>query len=354
MARGEFPVPRTSADINLMLPALLIASVLAVPPEQAGPVIQTPPWSCLFGARPAVLSYRLVASHAFRGVAAWSFAVEDRVLLRRETAVAVDAGRSGTLVVPLDLPAPRAGVVLSGRVAIAVDHGPEVVHRLWIFPDDPFDGRRAALEALHLTLFDPEQKTAAVFTRAQIPFHAVRNVAALAEPTDGLLVVGEGVSFDAWRSLARTLLDAAARGQPVLCLAPASGVLPLPGIGDRGLPQPSGFALRQADVITTFDKRLDTVWPVSGNTIAARIELTAGRSGIVGAVSAHDEAWPWLELTFPARRGRLVLCGFAMIAHWDVAPTPRYLLAHLFGHLSGQTLVSCRDASPEPPSSRVR
>jgi hypothetical protein len=327
---------------------LILIYVLAVALADDGPVISPPPWSCYFGGRQATLHYRITAPTAYRGQASWSFSIADRVLARRETPVDVQAGQPGDLVLRLDLPPTRPGVIIPGNVSIRLAPGPEVAHPLWIFPEDPFIERRAALEAMNIILFDPEKNTAAVFERSQIPFRAVRDVASLAAAGNGLIVVGEGVSFRTWRGLAPAMIDAASRARPVLCLAPAPGEIPLPGLGHSDLPSPCAVSLRQADVIGAFDKRLDAVWPPDGKTAAARIELASGRAGIFGEISAADHGWPWIEFTFPAPRGRLALCGFAVIAKWPCGPTPRYLLAHLLARLSGQPVLPPPRLS-EPP-----
>ena len=132
------------------------------------------------------------------------------------------------------------------------------------------------------------------------------------------------------------MIQTAARGVPVICLAPAGGELKIPGIGDKNLARPTGVFLRRADAITAFDKRLDTSWPPDGKAAAAGVELNASRTGIVGEITSGDGGWPWLEVTFPAKRGRLILCGFAIVTKWDAGPTPRYLLANLLEHEPGE------------------
>ena len=109
---------------------------------------------------------------------------------------------------------------------------------LWFFPAHPFAQRAEWLKDLKITLFDPAVTTAPVLKAMEIPFEETRNVAALEELKEGLLLVGEGVSFEDERALPEMLFKAAARGLPVLCLAPAKGTLPLPGADNRALPAP--------------------------------------------------------------------------------------------------------------------
>ena len=321
------------STIRLCLFALL-AAIRACPAGEAASILREEPWSCYFAGREIALHYLLTEPGASTARVTWSLAVEDQVVRRGESAVTAAPGRLGRLELRLALPEARPGTVISATVALAADGGPRLTHPLWIFPEDPLADRRRALEEMKIVLFDPVGTTARVLQQSRVPVRSVRDVSALAATERGTIVIGEGVSLNQWRTLGRTMIETAARGVPVLCLAPAEGSLPMPGLGGAGLPQPSGFFLRQADVITSFDKRLDTHWPPDGKATAAAIEVASGRSGITGEISAGDRGWPWLELTFPAGRTRLVVCGLAIISKWDAEPTPRYLLVHLLDHVS--------------------
>jgi hypothetical protein len=177
----------------------------------------------------------------------------------------------------------------------------------------------------------------------------LRDVGSLGAVKEGLLLVGEGVSFRQWRTLAPAMIERAAAGIPVICLAPAAGDLPAPGIGQNDLPRPRVVLLRQTDVIAALDKRLDTVWPPDGNAVASRIEWVAGRVGIRGEVSAKDQGWPWVEFVFPGPRSRLIVCGLAIIAKWEAEPTPRYFLASLLEYASSERTLASGDAPATYP-----
>ncbi len=75
--------------------------------------------------------------------------------------------------------------------------------------------------------------------KARVPFTFTKNTAALGELREGLLVIGEGTAWRDYRSLGETIVKAAARGVPVLCLAPGEGTLVLPGTAGSDLPPPA-------------------------------------------------------------------------------------------------------------------
>lgn len=313
------------------LVALLLTATAA---DESTAIVREPPWSCWFGGRTITLRYRIAAPAAAERRASWSFSLYDRTAARREAVVPAAPGRAAILEFDVELPQNRPGVVIPASAALAIDAGPRLEHRLWIFPEDPFDERRSALAAMKIALFDPPQRTARLFTQWRVPFRPLRSMTELTGVEQGMVVIGEGLSFREWRTLPRTILETAARGVPVLCLAPADGEMPIPGMADVGTSRPTGMCFRQADIITAFDKRLDTAWPPDGRAAEHSIELLAGRSGMIGRSVSGDSGWPWLEFTFPTPRGRLTLCSLAIVARWDASPTPRQLLAHLLEYAS--------------------
>jgi hypothetical protein len=208
---------------------------------------------------------------------------------------------------------------------------------LWIFPRDPFADRSEWLKSLKITLFDPEGKTAEVLEKIRVPFTFTKNTSALDELSEGLLVIGEGTAWKDYRSLGETMVKAAARGVPVLCLAPGEGTLVLPGTEGADLPAPESLTLRQEDIITELDKRLDaTAWPPAGKIAASRLAIKSDRDQVVAEVSQAARAWPWLEMRYPAPKGRLLICGFGIIRQWEATPAARYLLSELFVRLTAK------------------
>ena len=313
-------------------------------------------WSTFFASDEVTLGYT-VDSRKSTGVrVAWAFSAQRRTIARGEMSRKVEP-----IEIALRLPPLREGVTLDTELHVQLidDRGGVVAdHRrvLRIFGRDAFAHRREWLTGLKLVLFDTQKKTQETFDDAGIPYKLARNAAALRETTDGLVVIGEGVSFANHPSLPETLTDLAAKGVSVLCLAPADGHLAFPGAED-GRPKPECVSFRGSEIITELDKRLDArAWPPSGGMVASTVEVTSRRGRVVLSVSDTPRAWPWLEVTYTGQRqknsdlpdsGRLIVCGFGLIDNWQASPTPRYLLMHILVRLSQEAAEPPHNSSEQ-------
>ena len=173
----------------------------------------------------------------------------------------------------------------------------------------------------------PKAKTADVLEKANIPFAFMKNPDALEELNEGMLLIGEGTAWRDCRSLGESMVKAAARGLPVLCLAPGDGSLVLPGTAGAELPSPARLTLRRDDVIGELDKRLDAAaWPPKGLIDSAVWQSRATATKSLPKRARLQHAWSWLEMRYAVGKGRLLVCGFGIIRQWDATPTPRYLL----------------------------
>ena len=105
--------------------------------------------------------------------------------------------------------------------------------------------------------------------------------------------------------------------------------LPLPGTAsDESLPRE--LILRHGEAILRLDKRLDAHgWPPDGRSIAGSFAVQSEKGRVVAAFEAGQKGWQWLEVDYPEPGAKLILCGFAMITHWDSTPAPRWLLMRL-------------------------
>ncbi len=167
---------------------------------------------------------------------------------------------------------------------------------------------------------------------AKVPFEQIDNAAALPELKEGLLLIGEGVSFKEERDLAEALDGLTARGLVVLCLAPTDGEIAIPGISDSG--SGLGELTFRRDIVRRLDKRLAPEgWPAYGMA-ASSIVIKMGDSGVVGEVTKGAGGWPWLEARSAAGSGRFALGQHPIIATWETGPTSRFLLAKLLEHLT--------------------
>jgi hypothetical protein len=217
-----------------------------------------------------------------------------------------------------------AAVVIEGsRVA-------EHASTIWILADDPFSDRGQWLSSLRLTLFDPPRKTAEVLDRAGIPYELLRSVSQLASLPQRLILVGEETALDESRGLPTSLLQAAARGNRVLCLASKSGCFPDQAVW---LNEANRVTLRRADVIYELDERLDTAfWRSQVSSVNSVLRFEPQQGAVIA--SADKGGWPWCDLRFGQPEGRFVFCGFPLVRCWEHNPTPRYLFARILEQLA--------------------
>jgi hypothetical protein len=198
---------------------------------------------------------------------------------------------------------------------------------VWIFPRDPFAGRTRWLKSLEIRLFDPKGTTRDAFNALSIPMQEIHNLTALAQVESGVVIIGEDVSWRDHRALGDILPLVAAKGVPVLCLAPADGAFVLPGTRDAEAPAPRSISLCREDLIARYDKRLDAAaWNSRGELIARRMDITSDRGLVTVEFAAGETGWPWLELEYSSQ-GKWIVCGFGVIAHWDASPNARFFLA---------------------------
>ncbi len=342
----------------LRQPILLVAGVailwLAAPeaPEALGAegdvsVTVLEGWSTVFGGRRAEFHCTVTAKASFEGRASWSLTVGRRTLARGETSVSAGPRKVGTVEIQCDLPQVAEGVVMPAVLSVAC-YAPNartpaasLAKSLWIFPENPFAGRSQWLKQLRIHLFDPAGKTRNVLRKQAIPFTETGNVDSLTALDRGVLIIGEGTSFQKYRGLPRIMIQVAAKGIPVLCLAPSDGQFVLPGTQEADLPRPSRITFRRADVIRELDKRLDAgTWPPDGKVAAGGVALKSDRDRVIAQVVAGDAGWPWLEVRFAGGRGKLIVCSFALMRKWDAGPTPRFLFARLLAYANGDEELS--------------
>ena len=287
--------------------------------------------------------YMVRSSQDLTGRLDWSLSVKRRTVEHGHSSFAVEAQRTMEVKLAFKAPEVKEGVILETELNVAAYAADDRKlaacpgRKIWVFPRDPFANRGEWLKRLKITLFDPEGKTAGVLEKANVPFTYTKNPSALDELSEGMLVIGEGTAWSDYRSLGESMVKAAARGLPVLCLAPGEGAVVLPGTAGAELPPPARLTLRQAEIIAELDKRLDSAaWPPKGVIDSSCLEIKSDRDQVVAKASGQAGAWPWLEMQYPAGKGRLLVCGFGIIRQWEATPAPRYLLSELFLRLSGE------------------
>jgi hypothetical protein len=306
-------------------------------------------WTNLVADSKMEFHYTVKVPAAFKGRVTWTFADAGTKNVfprgRGEAAVAADPKKPAEVKIPLEVPPLKEGVALQAQLIVTVYDAKEEKaaseeRTLWIFADDPFFNRSKWFEDLKITIFDSDAKSktgAALQALKSLkelkqPFVEVRNVAALADLKDGVLLIAEGVSFKDEPGLAEAMVQAASRGVPVICLAPKDGSFPVPGT-NNGLPNPSNLTFMRQDIITKLDKRLDAVaWAPENQVVARSLAIKSEDGKVIAEVIDGAKGWPWLQVDYPDKKSRLIVLGFPIIQRWDNSPTPRYLLARLLEH----------------------
>ncbi len=327
------------------LAACLIICVASVADADDVRITPIENWSTAFAGDEVKVGNRVTSDKATDGTLRWSHSANQRTIARGEVELQPSGDASATaefLLRPVEL---QDGVVFATTIRTEfVPRGKNtpvasLERTLWLFPRDPLNGKAEWAKALDIELFDPAGMTAKRFDDMKLPYRSVRNVAVLNDPNQhGVLIIGEGVSLLRNRSLAETILQAAAAGRRVILLAPTDGSLPVPGTEGDGLPVgvvPGELRFAREHIIAEFDKRFDAfAWQGTDNTIPSSRFLIESRRGRVEAVvSEQSSAWPWLEVRFPNNRGVLLVCGFQVIQYSDHGPTPGFFLTRILESL---------------------
>jgi len=298
----------------------------------------------VFGGTNAQFHISLASPKALQGWLAWCFSAAGRTITRGESAVSLSAGVPETVTIDLQVPPVKKGVVMTSaldatlhstgaREALANIHKP-----IWVFPEDPFAYEKEWLKDLQIRLFDPEGNTVAAFESLQIPFEEIGRSSAIGSISEGILIIGEGISLMDYRGLDELMVEASARGIPVLCLALSEGEFYMPGTRNSKMPEPEGIQFARSGRIKAFDKRLDNhVWSQDRATVASRIAVLGERGAVIGDIETGDKnGWPWIEFSFKKGDEKLLICGFGIIQSWKDSPAPRYLFREMLKYLKGR------------------
>ncbi|NOY41293.1 MAG: hypothetical protein GXP26_05595 [Planctomycetes bacterium] len=307
--------------------------------ESAGELIPVSNRSCVFADEKTFFDYspkNVAARHADWQID-WSLMVGARTIARGSSEAIVPADSDVPLYLA-EIPTPtlRDDVVLSAELRMTWTAGRKKYQHnrpLFIFSRNLFPTKQSLLENAQIKLFDADGRTAELLEKNEIPHSRLLNLSAIDLVTEGIVLVGEGVSFRKQRKLAESLLRVAQRGVPVLCLAPSEGDIPLAMRQEGELIRPSRLALERGHVVRRYDKRFDEI------PIVCHLSLESRRNEVVlSAIDGKDD-WAWLDMEFSPEAsgkppGRLIVCGLGIVTHWDKSPVPRYLFVRLLEELT--------------------
>jgi len=292
----------------------------------------------VFGDAVSAFPLRVEALNGIKGRLTWRLAAGTATIKAGEAAIEAGPNAPGEITIKIAVPPVKDGVVLAAKLSISVFEAgkakPTATHErdIWIFPQSPFADRTEWLKKLKITLYDPKGPTAKLFAAEKIPFEEARDADAVEALKEGVLIVGEGLALDDEKGLVAAMKKAAAAGATVLCLAPLSGEIAIPGVGPAdGLEE---LTFRKG-IVRKLDKRLDADgWLPDGKAIASTLTLKKGDDSAVGEIKLGSGGWPWAETQSVSGKGRWAFCGLAIVAKWEAGPTPRFLFARMLEHLT--------------------
>jgi hypothetical protein len=315
-------------------------------------------WTTAFAEEEVKILFKVAAEPAIKGRLLWALSTSEKlVILRGE----VPCDGAAELEVKLQLPMVKPGVVfdtlLTARLHRDGEREPVATYEtpLHIYPRDPFHDRRETLKKQTIKLFDPPGDTAKTLTSLEFPFEQIFNVSAIGELNSGLLLIGEGTSFREERSLAELMVQATARGVPVLCLAPSAGEIELPRPSDEP-PGSIALVLERNAFVRRLDKRFDDKFWMQQPVTSKHSLTTGGRAPqLLVEIEAGDAGWRWLELQVAAKANaeakeppptKLIVIALPIIAHWESGPTPRFMFARLLDHVTPTSLSAPEKVAP--------
>lgn len=308
-------------------PSLIVASMLVCVLATTPVVAADPVWNAFAGRE----NLRV---HGVSGVLAggdvWFSVTKDQ---RKISSGTVKADADASLNLPVRIPEMKPGIALALDLTIRAGSDQGRVLRsgaLWAFSERPFDPNHNPAAPHSILLYDPEGKTEPALKSIDLPFETVTRLDPLANRTNVVIVIGEGVSLDGERGLWQALSDAVAHGNQVLLLAPREGQLRLPPAWGTLLAGGVQEVLRRGTK-TGIAYKFDLAdWPPDGKAVVTRFQLAGFRDEAVFNVTP-DAGSPAVGWDDTASGGRFRACGLGVAAKWNETPAARWLLAELLG-----------------------
>lgn len=343
MDMGWMRPPRSGLGIRLAVCAFTAATFAGGPPHRAAAEEDLQldyPWATLPGDTDTHVRCVLPQEFARGEQISWRLAAENN----RTLASGEAAANGPTVTLSMRTPPVRDGVMLETSLQVsgsAEAQGGPRARTLFIMPPDPFAVTPKEWKKRNVRIYDPESSLIPRLEKLALEYEVIENPDALDDVRDGLLVIGEGVSFRDMPALWEGLNRVAASGVPVLCLSPADGTVELPGTAQSSLPSPRRVTWRRSDVTTAMHAHL--AWPsvIDGSPAVRSFALRGEGASIVIDMAGEGSGWPWLEIDYAAPHGKLILCGLSLGPNWEASPTPAWLFAATLEYLvSNKTVTS--------------
>lgn len=340
------------------LPAIVVVGACGLAVAEPAALEPMSTRTTFFAGREVTLGTVIRGGDAVAGRLVWTLTALGRTLAHGAVDVRHDGGPATIAAVTLATPDVKAGVVIEATfTAVLVDpaNARLATHArpVRIFFPNPFVDRTRWLELLRLALVDPVGDTERVLAEAGVPFTLVRSEADIVAADPGIVVVGEGASWLDRPDLPVLGARIAARGVPVLCLAPRDGRLALPHAANgEDVGDAKRLAFEHTGIVAALDPRLDgRDWAAGGRAILSRLVVAAeGDRVVVRIVAAADDpgGWPWLAIDYArsaaeTTKSPFIICGYGIMEHWHETPAARYFLAAILERLAADRATTDRD-----------
>jgi len=204
---------------------------------------------------------------------------------------------------------------------------------LWAFSEQPLAPGYKPTGERQLMLYDPAGDTEKAFQSIGIAYESASRLEALAEATNAVIVVGEGVSLEKERALVDVMTEAVVRGNRVLLLAPSEGVMRPPAVTPWRLVAGAATAVlggaRKAGAPS-----LDLgAFPPEKPLNRAFFRFNSETEGTTVTVSpdSGEQAVGW---DYVQRPGRFRACGLGVVENWDKTPAMRWFLIEMVEELN--------------------
>jgi hypothetical protein len=266
--------------------------------------------------------------------AVWRLAVGPRTLIRGEMLLEEGAEKWTQVPVRLRLPPLEkiSPLVADLHAEIIDDSGARLAsaaRQIAIFDSDIRAHVSARLREAPIYVFDPLERTAARMSECGLVYGFARPDTPL-DSTNGVWIIGEGISLDDYPGLAEALFRSAENGLSVVVLAPRQGTVVAPGWAYEAQPVPLRMELKDRTFVTEIHKLLDAeTWGSCGSVRASFLCPTRDCALEVAAECGNaGPRWSFVSWEFESG-GSLRICTLPMIEKWTCGPVPPYLFLSL-------------------------
>ncbi|MEW5895825.1 MAG: hypothetical protein AB1650_08765 [Candidatus Omnitrophota bacterium] len=314
---------------------LLGPAVYCQPASQTLHIELAEPLSNFFAERDQILRFHISGDIPDSANFFWSLEYRNGAVLERGQGRFHERQASTDVEISVPVPKVNEGVILPVDLKFVIE-GPghqtlaAYNHQCFIFSPDPFASNRQSLSELKIALYDPQNKTSALFDELGIPYDSVFNFEAIEQQETRLFIIGADIDLEHSQGLMETIEKLLLKNTSVLMLAPLGGDIRIPANTAGGFNQ---VLVAGNAIIHRLDKRLDTFWPPYGNTVASGVEINTISPDVIGRWSEGQKQWPWLEIDF-ANKTRFVVCGLDVVGKNSDGPAARYFLARLIEYMT--------------------